>query len=228
MKTEAVMFKSKSRSIAIPQSEHLKLVGALAHLWGNAEFELPPIERFSLVAGVGLHDRGYGALDNSVVAEMPEEEWLAITRRGFDMTGSDTVADLIARHHLKRLARGNPSAAVQELHWAFAREIEAQLQTQEFPAGLFERIDRITDLCDSISFSFCFEEPAQGQVSIFPRNADQTETLIHYSVEQALIKVDPWPFSVDSIAGYIVGYRLPDYPTRLDPVILPYLVLQGK
>lgn len=222
------MFKSKSRHIVIPQSEHLKLVGALVHLWGNAEFDLPPIDRPSLVAGVGLHDRGYGYLDNSAVMEMPEEEWLAITRRGFDMTGSDAAADLIARHHLKRLAGNNPSAAAQELYWAFAREIEAQLQTQEFPAGLFERIDRITDLCDSISFSFCFEEPAQGQVSIFARNADQTETPVCYSVEQALIKVDPWPFSIDSIAGYIVGYRLPDYPVRLDPLVLPYLVLQGK
>jgi hypothetical protein len=222
------MFKSKSRSIAIPQSEHLKLVGALAHLWSNAEFELPPIDRLSLVAGVGLHDRGYGYLDAAAVMEMPEEEWLAITRRGFDMTGSDPIADLITRHHLKRLAGNNPSAAAQELYWSFAREMELQLQGQEFPAGLFERIDRITDLCDSISFGFCFEEPTQGDVSIFPRNTDQTETIIHYSIEQALIKVDPWPFSIESITGYIVGYRLPDYPSRLDPVILPYLILQGR
>ena len=46
------MFKSTQRPIVIPQSEHLKLAGALAQLWGNAEFELPPLPRLSVVAGI--------------------------------------------------------------------------------------------------------------------------------------------------------------------------------
>ena len=46
------MFESKLRPIVIPQSEHLKLVGTLALLWGNADFDLPPIERLSMVAGM--------------------------------------------------------------------------------------------------------------------------------------------------------------------------------
>ncbi len=216
------MFKSKRRPIAIPQSEHLKLVGALAFLWGNADFDLPQVERFSLVAGVALHDRGYGSLDDAAVMEMPEAQWIEITRHGFDMSGSDPVADLITRHHLKRLTANSSSQAVQVLNAGFAREIEAQLRAQGFPAGLFERIDRLTNLCDSISFSFCFEQPAEGQVPVFPRNSADSETPIQYSIEQADIKVAPWPFSVESITGYIVGYRLPDYPSRLDPVILPY------
>jgi len=219
------MFKSKRRPIAIPQSEHLKLVGALAFLWGNAEFDFPQIKRLSLVAGIGLHDHGYGSLDTAPVMEMPEREWLAITRRGFDMTGSDPAADLITRYHLRRLARGNPSVAAQELAQAFDIEIQAQLSagtTNALDADLFERIDRITDLCDSISFGFCCEQPAHGQVPIFPRNANKTEVLVRYSIDQGSIIVDPWPFSIDSIVGYIVGYHLPSYPNRLDPVILPY------
>lgn len=222
------MFKSKSRAIAIPQSEHLKLAGALAQCWGNAEFDFPEIERLSFVAGVGLHDRGYGVMDAAAVMQMPEEEWLAITRRGFDMTGSDPAADLITRYHLRRLARGNPSAATQALYRTFDEIIATQLQEHHFSANLFEHIDRITNLCDSISFTFCFEQPAQGQVSIFPRNTDTAEIPVQYSVDQGQIGVHPWPFSVDAITGYIVGYRLPDYPMRLDPVILPYSVSKLK
>jgi hypothetical protein len=216
------MFKSKRRPIAIPQSEHLKLAGALAWPWGNAHFDFPQIDRLSLVAGVGLHDRGYGFLDEAAVGEMPEEQWLAITRRGFSMSGSDPAADLITRYHLKRLARANPSATVQALYREFEQQLENQLREQGFSAALFARIDRITELCDSISFGFCFEQPVQGRAAIFPRNTEETEIPVHYSIKQSGITVDPWPFAVESISGYIVGYRLPDYPARLDPVILPY------
>jgi len=59
------MFKSKRRPIVTPQSEHLKLVGTLAMFWGNDDFDLPPIERESMVLGMGTHDRGYGYLDLS-------------------------------------------------------------------------------------------------------------------------------------------------------------------
>jgi len=222
------MFKSKRRPIAVPQSEHLKLVGALAFVWGNADFDLPQIDRASLVAGVGLHDRGYGYLDDDPIGEMPEERRIAITRRGFDMSGSDPVADLITRYHLKRLMANSTSPAIQELHAEFAREIEAQLHRQGLSAAFFERIDRITNLCDLLSLGFCFEDPAEGQVSVFPHNTTDAEVAVHYVVRPAGITVTPWPFSIPSIAGYLVGYRLPDYPARLDPVILPYLVSPEK
>jgi len=221
------MFKSKSRPIAIPQSEHLKLAGALAHLWGGADFDHPPVEHGSFVAGVGLHDRGYGFLDAWPVSEMPEEQWTSIARRGFYMTGSDPVADLIARHHLRRLVQGNASALVQAAFAEFDRAIAAQLEENHLPAALFGRIDRITNLCDSISFSFCFDRPAEGEIPIFPRNGEATEVGVHYSVEAGRIRVSPWPFSVESYTGYIVGYRLPDYPSRLDPVVLPYSLAKG-
>ena len=57
----------------IPQSEHLRLVGAMAMLWGNENFDVPPVERNSMMAGMALHDRGYGVLDNSAIGEMAEE-----------------------------------------------------------------------------------------------------------------------------------------------------------
>ncbi len=222
------MFKSKSRPVVIPQSEHLKLVGALAHAWGNSDFSLPPIEWVSLVLGVGLHDRGYGYLDTAAVLEMPEEEWLEITRRGFHMACTDPVADLITRYHLLRLTRDHPSAAVQALYYEFEWEIRDQLREQGFSPTLFERIDRITNLCDSISFGFCFEQPMQGHVNIFPRTNSEVEIPIYYSIDQAHIHLAPWPFSVDVISGYLIGYQLAGYPTLLDPVLLPYVISPGE
>jgi hypothetical protein len=93
------MFKSKRRQIVIPQSEHLRLVGALAMLWGNADFDLPLVERVSMVSGMALHDRGYGHLDNSAIGEMREEEWQGIARRSFSMYNSDVVSDTIIKYH---------------------------------------------------------------------------------------------------------------------------------
>ena len=75
------MFKSKRRPIVTPQSEHLKLVGTLAMLWGNDDFDSPPVDRASMIAGMGLHDRGYGYLDNHPIGGMEDSEWFEIARR---------------------------------------------------------------------------------------------------------------------------------------------------
>jgi hypothetical protein len=203
-------------------------VGALAHAWGNADFMLPPVEWTSFVIGIGLHDRGYGYLDTAAVLEMPEEEWLEITRRGFHAPCADPIADLITRHHLLRLTRGHPSAAVQALHYEFEWEIRDQLREHGLSPAIFERIDRITDLCDSISFRFCFEQPIQGHVAVFPHNNSNAEIPIYYSIEQSHIHVTPWPFSVDIISGYLIGYQLTGYPTQLDAVLLPYVISPGE
>jgi hypothetical protein len=69
-KQGAAMFKSKQRPIAIPQWERQKLAGTLALLWGNAEFERPPVPFDSLLTGIGLHDRAYDPLDNLPIGEI--------------------------------------------------------------------------------------------------------------------------------------------------------------
>ncbi len=216
------MFKSKRRPIVTPQSEHLKLVGTLALLWGNADFDVPPIERLSMVAGMGFHDRGYGYLDNSPIGCMSNEEWAPIARRSFYTQYTDITADLIAKYHFRRLASHDDSEQRKALASEFSQEIEKQLTGHKLSKELFDRVDRITDLCDTISFDFCFELPADKEFSIFPRNDTKTEVSVHYHVEDGDIHVTPWPFSVDAYEGYIVGYKLDGYPDKLDPVILPF------
>jgi len=66
------MFKSKRRPIVIPQSEHQRLSGTLALLWGNADFDRPQMPPDSLLTGIGLHDRAFGYLDTFAIGEIPD------------------------------------------------------------------------------------------------------------------------------------------------------------
>jgi hypothetical protein len=221
------MFKSKQHTVAIPQSEHQKLAGTLALLWGNADFERPPVPFESFLMGVGLHDRAYGPLDNLPIGEITEEEWLALTRSGFEMTWADPIADLITKMHLKRLASYGSAPARQAMTAEMAQAIQVQIQRHGLDATTFERIDRITNLCDSIAFDFCFEAPAEGVVRIFPRNDRDEEVAVGYRIESCAIQVEPWPFGVDSHKGYLVGSRLEGYPVVLEPVIISYQLEQA-
>jgi hypothetical protein len=216
------MFKSKRREIVTPQSEHLRLVGTLAMLWCNDAFDAPPVERASMISGMGSHDRGYGFLDNHPIGSVGEAEWNGIARNGFYMPCSDLVSDTITKYHIRRLAAHYDSAERKALAAEFSGVIDEQLEKHNLSKGLFDRIDRITHLCDKISFDFCFDVPASGAVAVYPRNAEDTEVTVEYRVEDGLISATPWPFSVDSYEGYLVAYQAEGYPELLDPVILPY------
>ena len=216
------MFKSKRRPIVTPQSEHLKLVGTLALLWGNEGFDTPPIDRNSMIAGMGTHDRGYGYLDNHSIGGMDDSEWFPVARRTFYMPCSDVVADTIVKYHFRRLASHDDSPARKALTAEFSQALDEHLEAHNLSAELFERIDRITNLCDSLSFSLCFDVPASGELSIFPRNGEDREVTVQYNVENGRINVNPWPFSVDRYDGYLLAYRADGYPEQLDPVVLTY------
>src|SRR5512147_57182 len=140
------MFKSKRRPIIVPQSEHLRLVGTLALLWGNADFEAPPVDRRSMVMGMALHDRGYGLMDYCPIGGMTAEEWNPIARAGFYQACSDVVADTIVKYHIQRLAAHDDTPERRAMTEEFTRAIEAQLSENHLPSELFDRIDRITNL----------------------------------------------------------------------------------
>jgi hypothetical protein len=191
-------------------------------LWGNDDFNSPPIDRSSLITGMGLHDRGYSFLDNLAIGGMKEEEWNRVARRGFYMQFSDIVADTIAKYHIKRLASRDESAGRRAMTAEFSQVIDEQLNQNGLSKALFDRIDRITDLCDKISFDFCMDVPDSGRVSIYPRNREDMEVLVQYQVEDGVIRVTPWPFSVTSHEGYLIAYQSDGYPEKLDPVIMLY------
>lgn len=215
------MFKSKRRQIVTPQSEHLKLVGTLAMLWGNDQFDAPPIERNSMIMGMGLHDRGYGYLDNAPIGGLRDEEW-DDRPPGFNMECSDIHADTIVKYHFRRLASHGTTENRKRLHADFTKGIDEQLEKHNLSRTLSTAWTVITDLLDRLSYEFCFDIPASGDLSIFPHNDEDKEVMVEYRVADGEINVNPWTFSVDEHRGYLVAYHMDGYPERLDPVILPY------
>jgi hypothetical protein len=221
------MFKSQLRAINFPQSEHLKLVGALAYLWGNGQFELPPLPRLSIVAGIANHDRAYGFLDHFAIGEMDDAVWLPIARRGFWMACADPVADLIPRHHILRLVAKQDTAERQALVQEMGSAIAEQIEQTGLDPELLKQVDRMTQFCDRVSYDFCQESPAEGQVEVYRRYGNAETQALRYQIQGSEIFVNPWPFEVESYQGYILGYQREGYPQRPDSLVVPYQILPG-
>ncbi len=221
------MFISKRRPVAVPQSEHQKLAGTLALLWGNEAFDRPPIAFDSFVKGVGLHDRAYGYLDNLPIGGVPEEVWLQTTQSGFALAWDDPAAEAIAKIHLQRLTTYGRAPARQAAAAEMAQAVQVHLQQHNLDTRTFARIDRITQLCDNIAFDFCFEVPNEGSVQVYRRWDSDEEVELHYRIDGPAIAVAPWPFAVPSHRGYVVAYELEGYPHRLEPVLIPYELQKG-
>lgn len=191
------MFRSTTRPVVYPQAEHARLAAAIAAAWRPDTIPLP-FESF--VRGVALHDRGYGELDSDSLGEVARGHWLEIMRRGFEPQDDDPVVDLIVALHIGRLV-GNATPE-------FDAALPARLEAAGVSGADAAAADAITDLCDRISFSFCFEEEGAGTIGslAYTVAADGTATLA------------PWPLAVPELADTVVGYRADSYPERLDPV----------
>ena len=186
------MFRSKRRAVVYPQAEHGRLAGAIAAAWRPEDVPLP---FDSFVRGVTLHDRGYGELDADPIGGTTRERWTEIQTRGFRAGSGDDVADLVVALHIRRLIGDD---AAQPL----AREIDAALGAMPQEA---RDADRITALCDRISFARCFEERASGPGFAF----DGDETVV----------LDPWPLAVPALTCVLGGFAAAGYPETLEPVV---------
>jgi hypothetical protein len=206
------MFRSKRRDVVYPQAEHGRFSGAVAAAWGNEQFAAPPVPFASFVLGVALHDRGYGELDADGIGEIPVARWLEIQHAGYAPTGGDHLVDAIVARHVHRLVAGLRSPEV-----AAELEDEGSLAELRTLAGIDEAtalwIDSITDLCDRIAFSFCFEQEARGTVEI--RGTD-----VEYLLDgTGAIVLRPWPLAAPRLTVLVTGYESAGYPSVLQPVV---------
>jgi Protein of unknown function (DUF3891) len=199
------MFRSTRRPVVFPQAEHARLAAAIALEWA----ERPAIPWEPFVAGVALHDRGYGQLDADDIDDVAEERWIEIQRKGFAPRGADPVVDLIAALHVRRLVSHGR-------HPAVLAEMDAQLPALREAAGLDEETaaaaDRVTALCDRLAFVFCFEEPASGELHGIGYELDGLGEIV----------LDPWPLGVPELRGLILAYEGDGYPERAEPVVVPF------
>jgi hypothetical protein len=182
-----------------PQAEHQRLAGVIAAAWGNEHVERPPLPFESWVRGVAVHDRGYGELDDDPIGAIAPERWIEIQTRGVEPRAGDPVVDLVVAMHVQRLA---DNFAELDAHVP-ERLAEAGVEPADAAAA-----DELTDLCDRLSFSSCFEESASGTVGSFSYTVsiDGSATLA------------PWPLGVPELTETVVGYQADGYPQRLDPV----------
>ena len=207
------MFASRRRDLVFPQSEHARLAGLVARAWGNDAFPPPPLPFDSFVAGVALHDRGYGEFDNDPIGGvMAPERWVEIQLRGAEPRGDDPVVDLVTVLHIHRLMTP-PENDVQ----ANARErVGALIPGLLDAAGVTQAqaldADRITAICDRIAFELPWEEPTSGELNGVRYEIDGLGGVV----------LDPWPLSVSELVGFVYAYRAEGYPERRAPVVVPF------
>lgn len=186
-----------------PQAEHARFAGAIALAWA----ERPPLPFASFVRGVADHDRGYGEHDDDPIGGvMGEERWLEIQRSGFAPRGEDPVVDLVVAMHVRRLI--GEGEAFQEVDALLPSLLEAAGVTREQA----EAADAITNVCDVISFEFCFEEANEREVRGHHVRVDG----------EGGVEVDPWPLAVPRLVGLVTSFEAGGYPARLVPVVAPF------
>lgn len=220
------MFRSRRRALVYSQYEHARLAGALAQRWGNARFPRPDLPFASFVAGVALHDFGYGLLDEHPIGEMDHAERVATLSALIEARLADPVAETVALFHARRLT-GDTDAGV-------AARCEARIDELLAATGIdraaHAAADRITDLCDSVAFSFCFERAGRGRVAVpvAGGTADASTCSIEWSVDGAgLIAFEPWPLDVAALDTSVVAFAAEGYPDRLVPHLVPARVRPG-
>jgi len=193
------MFRSRRRAVVFPQMEHAAFAAGIAMQWR----ERPNVPFDSFIRGVALHDRGYGELDEDEIGGVERQRWLEIQRRGFGARDEDPIVDLIVSLHVARLVGDDDPSFRDGLPALLAR---ANVDEETAAAA-----DRITNLCDRISFDVCLEQPEEGSLGE-----------IHYDCDGLnRVTVDPWPFVAERFGVLLVGYRTDGYPRMLDRVIEP-------
>ena len=216
------MFRSRRRRVVFPQLEHARLSAAVALAWDEVVIPLP-LRRESFVTGVALHDRGYGEHDADEIGAVPRDRWLGIQRRSFAPMGVDPVVDLVVAMHVRRLVSHATShaarAAFMEMDEGIPTLREAAAVSKEGAAAA----DRITDLCDRVSFAFCLEQPESGSMEVV--GPDGGAIAVRYEVDgQGTIVLDPWPLEELTVSGVLIAYAADAYPRVLDPVVTPFRI----
>lgn len=237
------MFRSHRRAVVYSQYEHARLAGALAERWGNARFPRPALPFDAFVAGVALHDFGYGVLDEHPIGEMDRTERLATLAALVEARLADPVAEALALHHARRLIADNDAALTERCE---ARIVDLLARTG-IDRAAYEAADRITDLCDSIAFHFCFEHEHAGRVrvpasagaadrsrrrdgdepSVEASGADGTRAIDWTVDAEGRVTLSPWPLAVPSLDVLVVAFEARGYPETLVPRAVPCEVRPG-
>jgi len=217
------MFISKTRAIAVPQSEHQRLAGILAYHWGNEDYCLPDINRESFLLGVATHDRAFGVLDTMALGNISEQQRVEQVDEWISAPYENPEAELVVLLHVCRLM---DTPERQGLHQKLDARIQELVTAHELNLTAYEEADTITDLCDLIAFDFSFEAEISRTHVVYQNQTASTEITYHLAKRKVIL--DKWPFNVPKIEGYILGYEQDGYPEKLKPIQLNFEILNSK
>jgi len=220
------MFRSKTRDIIIPQSEHAQFAGMMALNWGNENFDIPPFDFDSFTAGVALHDLGHGFFDVNEIGAMEDKQAYQADAALVACRLPDALADAVAHFHILRLLSNH--STYTDLIERCEQIIEEDIKRTGIARDIFLWADRITQLCDYTSFDFCFEKQTERHFDIAPA-VGSNETIrikMHYD-GGTIISLNPWPLKPGHLTGFIMGYVADGYPHDLKPVVKRYQIIPG-
>ena len=219
------MFKSRTRPLVFPQYEHGRLSGTVARAWGNDAFYPPALDFDAFVAGVTLHDWGYGVIDNLPIGAAPEDAWLEIVRKGVEKRFDHPTTDIVVKLHIRRLLSFYSSPEREAFIEQIDQRIADRLRESEAPLEVYQRADKITQFCDMLSFGFCFESPGELTYEVFQRQGSAETTDITFKIRpNGQVLVNPWPFSMPTISGVTYAFKSQEYPEVLNPLIVPFTI----
>jgi hypothetical protein len=221
------VFRSVRRQVVYPQAEHARLAAVLALHWGNPQFARPPLPFGSFVAGVALHDRGYGQLDADAIGEVDADRWITIQEAGFAPVDEDAVVDLVVAMHVHRLVSSTGDAARHAVAARMAEALPDLRASAGVDAPAATDADRITNLCDLVSFDFCEEDATSGSVAIAPATGAEPVP-VHYAVDgHGGVTLAPWPLDVPTLGDVVIGFQSDGYPHTLAPVVTEFNLCPG-
>jgi hypothetical protein len=208
--------------VIFPQREHAVLSATIASAWDDATWPIR-LPREPFVRGVARHDRGYDDHDADEIGRVSRERWLAIQEQGFAPTRADPVVDLVVALHVRRLVSSGDDDGSRRVRRAMDEALPALVRAAGVSAEDAAAADRITSLCDRISFDFCLEEPDSGAVDLL--GADGSQARISYAVDgHGTIVLDPWPLDRPALGGTVLAYAAAGYPEVLEEVPTPFAV----
>lgn len=215
-------------NLNIPQQEHARMAGLLALHWGNKNFKLPAFRIEDLIEGITFHHLGYGQNDSIRFDQLNDDELAEIFAADTNVTLISVEAELVNLFHHQRLINNRIKDSNSEKLIHTKKFIESaianRLKQSDFKESDFIFANTITQLCDKIAFNFCLGQEVETTIAVHsnPKNLNTID--VTHSIKGKQIIVDPWPFKIAKIHGFIIGYTDDNYPDKLLPKLLEYEV----
>lgn len=164
---------------------------------------------------------------------MDDDTLINVFRDDFNVQMSDREAELINMFHQFRLVskrlKTKPSEKFEKLQKDFEIGIENKLTSSKYSKDDFLWADRITNLCDRISFNFSFGEDIVEPISVYPKvGSDEKIEIRQLLRDKSTIELDSWPFSSKEIRNVVIAYENENYPKLLKTVLLEFRLLPER